>query len=140
MALSNVPVLVQTPKIGLVQCVNADGTNPKTVVTPGTNGSKVTSLTVASNDTASRTFNIFITRSAANYLIGSVTVPAGSGNDGSTPSVNALTSALIPGLPVDNDGQPYLFLQQNDALVVALTTSSVTTAKTVSFAAVYGDF
>ncbi len=141
MAVSATPVFPQTPKHGLVQCVNADGTNKKTVITAGSNGSKVLSLLGASDDTSDRTFLVYVTRSGTSYLIGSCLIPDLSGTDGGTdPTVNLLNSTNIPGLPVDNDGQRYLLLQSGDTLDVALTTGAVTAGKTVHFSSNYADF
>jgi hypothetical protein len=142
MAVTNTAIFPQAPKRGMVQAVNADGTGKKAVVTAGANGAKVVSLTAASDDTSNRSFGIYVTRSATDYLLGTVTVPLAAGTDGSTPSVDLLgggTANLIPGLPVDNDGQRYIFLENGDVLKVAALVA-VTAAKTVHFQANYADF
>ena len=140
MALSNVPVFVQTPNRGIYQYTNGNGTTAETLYTAATNGSKVTAIIATSTDTSNRTFNIFLHNGSTSYLLATAIVPASSGLDGSTPSVNCLNSGLIPGLPVDNDGQQYLFLVSGDTIQVQLTTSSVTSGKFVNFYAVAGDF
>lgn len=140
--MTNTPVFTQTPKIGLVTCVNADGTTAKTVYTAGSNGSKIVALTATSTEVNpnNRTFTVSITRSATAYTLVTVTIPFGSGTDGSTAAVDLLNSTILPSLPLDNDGQKYLFLQSGDTLTVALTTSAVTAGKTVTFAAIAADF
>jgi hypothetical protein len=139
MATSPIPVLVQAPKIGLVQIANADASTQKVVVTAGANGTKVVSLTAASSDTAARVLQISVGRGGTNYIIGSVSVPAGAGTNGTSPSVNLLASTLLPGLPVDNDGQPYVFLQTGDVLQVSSTTT-VTSNTLVHLSAIEADF
>jgi hypothetical protein len=139
MPTSSTPVLVQTPKLGLAQIVNADASNKKTVVTAGANGSKLTALTAASDDTSARVVQVIVTRSATDYVLASVSVPAASGTDGTAAAVNLINSAILPGLPVDNDGQRYLFLESGDTLAVKSTTT-VTAGKTVSAAANFGNF
>jgi len=142
-AVSNTAVFPQTPKRGMVQVANADGTTKKTVVTAGANGSKIVAVTAASDDTGNRTFNIYVTRSGTSYLLGTVTIPTLAGTDGSAPGIDILgggTTNQIPGLPVDNDGQRYILLESGDTLQAALTTGAVTAAKTVHLSAVYADF
>jgi hypothetical protein len=109
------------------------------VLSGGANATKVTALSAASTDNTSRTFNLGIVRSGTFYLITTVTVPASAGFDGTTPSVDMLNATLMPSLPVDNDGQKYLFLQSTDSLQVQLTTGAVNGGKTVSFIAFAGN-
>src|SRR5437868_186174 len=110
-----------TPKAGVVQINNGNGTTAQTLMTGGSTGTKIVGLNLANTDTAAKIAQIFLVRSSTSYLIGSVSVPAGAGNDGSTAAVNALSSAMVPGLPVDNDGNRYLFLQSGDTLTVGVT-------------------
>lgn len=142
MAVSSTAVFPQTPKRGMVQIVPADTTTKKTLVTAGANGSKVVSITAASDDSSNKTFSIYVTRSATDYLLGTVTVPTLSGTDGSAPSVDLLgggTTNQIPGLPIDNDGQRYILLENGDVLKVAALVT-LTAAKTAHFHSNYADF
>ncbi len=135
----NSTVSLQTPKLGLAQIANADASNLKTVVTGGANGSKVPALMLSSSDGTARDVTFGVSRSATFYPLGTVTVPITAGQLAGTPGINAFAPSICPGLPVDSDGQPYLFLQSGDTLdFKALTT--VTAAKAVVGAAPYGDF
>src|SRR5262245_4215102 len=132
---------VKQPRKGLVQIANADASTNKTVVTAGGSGSKVTSLIASSTDTASRDVQVAMVRSATNYILGTTTVAANSGNTAGTPAVDLLNTTVFPAgmLTVDNDGQKHLFLESGDTLVVlALTT--VTSGKLISVHSDYGDF
>lgn len=140
MSLTNNAVFIQQPGLGLANIVNADGTTKKTVVTGGTNGTKVTSLTLTSTDTSSRVVQVWVTRSATSYCLGSVTVAITAGTDGVTAGVSVLTNTLLPGIPVDNDGQAYLILAASDTLQVAVNTGAVTAAKEIDAVAVKADF
>lgn len=133
------PIFVATVNDGVAQIANADASNLKTLVTAGASGTKVTGINLSSTDTVSRVIQLWITRSSVNYLIGSVTVVAGAGNDGATASVAVLSSSLLPNFPLDNDGQPYMLLKSGDVLSISSTTT-VTTAKTVNGYAVAADF
>ena len=137
MAVTNTAVFAQRPRKAVAQLLTGDSTNKKALVTAGADGSKLVSLSASSDDTSNRTIQLFITRSSTDYLIGTAVVPTLAGTDGATLPVDMLS--LIPGLPVDNDGQRYLFLESGDALKVA-TTVAVTAAKAVHLAADYADF
>lgn len=136
----NSVVSVQTPKSGKVQIANADASNQKTVYTGGANGSKISGMILQSTDTSARDVQISITNGGTSYILGTVTVPIGAGNSGSVPSVNAFNNAQLPGLPVDSDGNPYIFLASaSDALTISSLTT-VTSGKLISANAVCGDF
>lgn len=139
MAVTSTPVLVQTPKITPITIVAADASNQKVVATAGANGSKVVGLSATSDDTASRVLVVSLTRSAVNYVLASVTIPIASGTDGIAKAINLLDAAMWPGLPIDNDGQAYFFLESGDTLSVK-TTTTVTAAKTITIVAVFGNF
>jgi hypothetical protein len=137
MAVTSTPALVQNPKITPQSFVNSDGTTKKTIATGGSNGSKLVSLIATSTDTGTRILQLFLTRSAVNYLLGSTLIAIGAGTDGVASSSNLLTS--IPGLPLDNDGQPYIFLESGDTLTAAVTVA-VTAAKEIDVHAIFGNF
>ena len=137
--MATAPIFVGTPKNGKVQIVAADASANKTVVTVGTNGSKIISLNLQSDDTSARDVRVSIVNGGTTYPLGVVTVPIGAGASGTVPSVNALDLSKIPGLPIDTDGNPFVLLITGDTFVVnALTT--VTAAKTITAIAIYGDF
>ena len=138
MAVTATPVFTQTPSLSLAQILPADTTVAKTIVTAGANGTKITALTASSND-AARIVQINLVRSAVVYILTTVTVAANSGTDGTAASVNLLNTTSLPGLPIDNDGQPYLLLKSGDTLTAAVTVT-VTAAKTISIAAIGADF
>jgi hypothetical protein len=135
--MANAATFVGTPRLGLVQIVNADASAQKTVLVAGAAATKVASLLASSTDTSARVLTVSILRSAVNYVLGAMTVPITAGTDGVTATTNLLS--LIPGLPVDNDGQPYVFLAVGDTLQVSSGTT-VTAAKAISISAIGGDF
>lgn len=139
--MSSTPVFVATPKITPASWTNADSANTKkTVCTAGSSGTKLVGLTATSTETANaRVAQIWLTRSATSYLLASVNVPVNSGSDGVTAGINLMGSTLWPGLPVDNDGQSYLFLNSGDTLQVSFTTQ-VTAAKEIDVACYSADF
>ena len=137
--MSASPTFVATPKITPAAFTNADSANTKkTIHTAGASGSKVVSVNATSTETANaRVAQLWLTRSATSYLLGSCNIPVNSGFDGIITTVNLLS--LLPGLPVDNDGQVYLFLESGDTLQ-ASTTTQVASGKEVDIVAIAGDF
>ncbi len=134
------PIFIGSAKNGKVQIVNADSTNWKTVYTAASSGSKITSLIAASDDTAAHDIQISIANGGTNYLLGTVAVAIGAGNSGTVPAVNLLDLTKLVGMPIDSDGNPYIFLINGDTLQVKALVA-VTAAKTVSVSAIsVGDF
>lgn len=133
------PVFVATPKITPAAFTNADSANTKkTIHTAGASGSKVVAVFATSTETANaRVAQLWLTRSATSYLLGSLNIPVNSGFDGSAGTINLLL--LLNGLPLDNDGQPYLFLESGDTLQ-ASTTTQVAAGKEVDITCVAGNF
>ena len=131
MALVNRPVFLQNVKAGVATFTNADSANTKkTLVTADADGTKVVAVLASSDDTSDRLGQLWITRSATSYLVGTTNVVTLAGTNGVADTANLLDVTLIPGLPVDRDGQVYLLLESGDTLQVSFTTQ-VTAAKTV---------
>lgn len=140
MAVTATAAFVQTPHITPASFTNSDSANTKkTICTAGANGSKVVAIVATSTDTSTRIGQLWLTRSATSYLLGSTIVAVGAGTDGAVSSQSMMPLNLYPYLPIDNDGQPYLFLESGDTLQISFTTQ-VTTAKEVDVCAVFGSF
>jgi hypothetical protein len=139
MAVTATPVFVQTPKLGVVnfvEAVDAAGTY-KTLYAAGANGSKITGINIATTDTTvAHVVTLVVTRSAVDYIVGAVNVPVNSGSNGSAVAVDGLS---LSKLPLDNDSQPYLFLQSGDTLRATFATA-LTTSTRIDVACVAADF
>lgn len=119
--MASTPVLVQSPKWSPTTTFASTYT-PNTVqslYSAGSSGSKIVAAIGCNTDTGAKVGQLWVTRSATAYLIGSYSVAAAAGNDGSTSAANLF--GLIPGLPRDNDGQPYLLIQSGDTLGISFT-------------------
>jgi hypothetical protein len=134
--MASTPVFAATPKITPISILPADTTTKKTVCTAGASGAKVVALLVSSTDSAARVVQLYLNRSSTDYLLGAWNITALSGSDGATGTQNLL--AIVSGLPHDNDGQPYIFLENGDLLKVA-TTTTVTAAKEIDVFAIFGN-
>ena len=139
MALTATPVFVQTPKVTRTTFTSADTTTAKTIATAGANGSKVVGIQICSDDTSARAIQFGITRSATFILLGTINLPIAAGTDGAVPAVNGFNPSYMPGLPVDSDGERYIFMESGDTLQAKMVVS-ITAAKTVSVSVVQGDF
>ena len=125
-----------------MQGTDAAGTY-KTIYTAGSSGSKIVAINVSTDDgSATHVLNLTLTRSATDYIIGSYTLPVNSGTDGSAASIDLLRggpNTLIPGLPLDNDGQRYLFLESGDTLRMTFATA-LTASKRINVVTIGADF
>lgn len=139
MAMTSLPALPQNPKSAKVQVLPADASGLKTVYTGGANGSKITAVIATQNDVAN-TIVIGITNTAIFYPLATYTLPANAGQVAGTPSLNLLDPTVIKGLPIDNDGNPYIFLSSASDLLQVKVGTTVTAAKEVDVNAFGADF
>jgi hypothetical protein len=121
-----------------VQLTSATTTVSQLIFTPGADDSGVVAIIVTSNDTAAINLQIFRTVSGTDYLLGTVRIPASSGVGGATASVDVLGSTLLPGLPTDNTGKPYLPVQKTTDTLRAAPLATMTAGKTCTVN-VFGD-
>lgn len=129
------PIFPGTIKTQAVTILPADTTTPKDLITAGANGSKITGINITSDDTAIMVVQLWYHNLTTAYLIGSVSVPTLAGTDGTVPSVSLLNSTAIPSLGEDLS----LMLEGLDKIQVSVV-ATVTTAKTVTVVASYGDY
>lgn len=137
MAVSHQGTYVQLPKLGLAQILNADGASRKTLVTAGADGNKIVGISASSTDSLDRLIQFWVLRGGVFFLLNTVSLLANSGFVGTSPPINVFTN--WGSLPVDNDGQAYLYLESGDVLSVASTTS-VVSLKELDIFAVHGTF
>lgn len=151
MAVQSSPVLPQTPKVSVTQFTSSSpvstvaGSTFATIYTGGTNGTKVTSVFVTNTSTSALiaailTLTSTVSGAAANYPIGSLVLPSLANYDSAVVGQNLFASATIP-LPVDGDGNPYLFLTSSlNTLAAGISSAIQTTGGRVSFTVIAADF
>lgn len=135
MPANTLPIFPLVVKTSAVSFVNADGTTEKTLVTAGSNGTRIDSIAATSTDTATKILVLSVYDGATSYPIGEVTIPIGAGTDGSTLAVKVLSLASMPWL--DSSGS--IFLASTWSLRVAPKTA-VTSAKVTNVVAFSGDY
>jgi hypothetical protein len=98
----------------------ANAATKQNLVTTGANGTLIRSVTVATNNSADRQLNLFYYTGTTATLLASVTVPDLSGSDGGTnPVKNALNTTDFPGLPLDANENPYLWVAAGHSIQAA---------------------
>lgn len=140
------PTFVRQPNRGLVQITTGTGSSVLVTIYTGgsSNGSKVAGLIA----TAFNTSNAFevqwgITNSGVFYGIGTVSVSCGAGSSNSVATINLLGNTNVPGITLDSDGNPFLFLASSlDTLQAKTpaTSSQWTTGAVINLIATTGDF
>lgn len=132
------PLFPQTLVNPVCQVVAADTTVKKTLCTAGASGTKIESISATSDDTSAVVFQLGVTISSVDYILGEVNVPIGSGTNGTAEAVDVLNSTDFPW--IRNDGvNNYLLLAAGSVLYVRAKTA-VTAAKTIQFFAQGGNY
>jgi hypothetical protein len=132
------PIFLQTPQWAGTAYTTASST--ATHVTGGSSGTRVSSLTAHSNSTSAHVFNVGISTGGASLPLAAVSIPASAGSDGVVPPVNLLSPTLIPGLPLDAQGVPYITLPSTSHNLTLTASAAINTGKQVTFHSMYGGF
>jgi hypothetical protein len=139
MTVTATPIFPQTLTTGTAAITNGTASSLVTLYTAGTNGSKIENISVTNTDTNPYTVQVTVTISATNYLLGSISVPASTGNTASAPGLNILANSNFLPLNKDSNGNAYLYLASGDTLKVN-STSTVTSSQQLTFIAQACDF
>lgn len=139
---ANSVVTAQTPNRGIVQFLqgtDAAGTY-KTLYTAGANGSVIKAIWMTSNDaSASHLVTCQIVNSAVKYGGAAVTDPINAGFATAVASINFMSPTNWTGLPLDSDGNPYLFMASGDTLQCTFATA-ITSTDVLNLVAFASDF
>ena len=132
MATNKSPVFLSITKSPGLLIENSDGTAEQTLVTAGTDGAIIQSITVTSDDTNAVDLQLFVNDGTTSHLIGTTNIPTLAGTDGLAPNINLLTG--IRGLQADGS----LVLEASFTLRIAALVT-VTSAKKVTLVSQGGD-
>ena len=132
MAVTATPIYPQSLFVKTTQFLPADTTTAKEILAVQTNGIKVENILVTSTDTSARDLVLYIRQSSTNYLLGTYTIPANSGNTNALVAINLFTVATTA-LPTstDSNGNKFLYLDSGTSLQASMGTS-ITAAKLVN--------
>lgn len=111
---------------------NASGTTITSVYPVQTNGAVVGSINISNTDTNPYTVNIYVVKSAVNYLLATISIPASAGNTTAAPSVELINGQTnIPGLVKDAFGNTKLYIDSSTSIAIGVT-STITSPKQLS--------
>jgi hypothetical protein len=139
MPKTNTLPFTQNIKLSAAVIEPADTTTAKTVFTAGANDSVVKAINVQSTDSAARVLSLFVNNGSTDILIGRVNIPANSGNNGTSATVDLLGGTLMPSLPYDANGKRVLSLPAGYVLKAG-TTTTVTSAAAITVTAIAEDY
>jgi hypothetical protein len=139
MAKSTSLNVTQNIKNPCVSILPADTTTLKTLYTAGANDAVVKAINISSTDTTARNVGLYINNGVSDFLIGVVNVPITAGDTGAVASVDVLASALIPSLPLDQNGKRVLPMQATYILKVGALVA-VTAAKEIDVTCVAEEY
>jgi len=131
--------ITDTIKTPGVSFANADGTTAKTLYTAAADDAVVKAIMVTSTDTAARNLRLIINDGSTDRTIGTVNIPITAGTTGSITAVDMLGAALMPGLPLDQQGKRILPMQAGHILKVAPLVA-VTATFTIDVTAVVEEY
>jgi hypothetical protein len=129
----------QTIKLSAAVITPTETTTAQTVFTAGSNDAVVKAINVASTDTAARVLSLFVNDGSSDILIGRVSIPANSGNNGTAAAIDLLGGTLLPSLPYDANGKRILPLPAG-YILKAGTTTTVTSAQSITVTAMAEDY
>ena len=128
------------PNVGSVAVTAAETTTLQTVYTAGANGSKIIGIIITSNDTSNRDIEVNrVTSTPTTYQLYTVPVPLTAGTAAGVAAVNGMDPTYAKGLPVDNDGNPFIYLAIGDTLQVNAV-ATLTAAKAFNVTVFAEDF
>lgn len=130
MAAGTSPIFEAAPLATGLQFTSADTTSKKTLVTGGTNGTRIDGVYCSTNDTTAVNLAFYIGHGGTDYYIGNVNVPIGSGYT---------TVARTEAMPTLAPALGYLVLASSDTLKVNCV-ATMTAAKTTDIVSQHGDY
>lgn len=139
MAGTSTSIYPQTIKTTVQQILPADTSTLKTLYTGATNGTRIENIWISSTDTSLRDLAFYITVSAVDYLLCTISCPINSGNTNAIGPLNLFQNAFFVGTNFDALGNRYMYLDANATLKVKSTTT-VTAAKVIAFNIQAGDY
>lgn len=142
---TSTPIFPQTIRNAAVSFTATDSTAVKTVITGGTNGTKIEWLNIATTDTAAKDIQFLLSDGTSTFLMTTIPIPASAGSSNSILPISLLAAATAsPYLPyfqfpVDVNGNRYVYLANGWSLRANFT-SALTAAKTATVVLSVGDF
>ena len=140
MSVTATPIYAQKIQAWAYQFVNATSTTKTAIVAAGSNGSQITSMTIASTDTAAQNIIFYLYDGTVYHQLCEINIPANSGNaSAATGPIDVFRNLYFPGLQFDAMGNKVLNIPSGWTLYVSMV-AAVTTAKAIDVVAMGGDY
>ncbi|NJO65016.1 MAG: hypothetical protein HC836_44975 [Richelia sp. RM2_1_2] len=124
MAANTVPIFTDSSRWSLTEFVAADTTALKTLFTAGADGSLITAIIVATQETVANDIIFYANLGGAiDAPIGYLEVPIGAGTNGTTQVASALTDSVLTWPAHDNNDNPVIQLPSNFVLKANMRTT-----------------
>lgn len=139
---ANSVITPQTPNRGIVQFLQGTDTagTYKTLYTAGANGSKCIAGWETNNDgSATHLITVQVVNTAVKYGGVAFNTISNDGFADSKPARSFLAGAVWGGLPLDSDGNPFIFLASGDTLQATFATA-LTASTLINLEVVCADF
>jgi hypothetical protein len=134
------PILPQTVAPAVASFANADGTTIKAILTAGSNGTKITAVTISSTDGTARDMKFYAHDGSTNHLLCTVQVPANSGNTNALAPVDLFRATMCPGLSFDSNGNREMFIKSGWSLRAGAGTAVTAAAAIAVICTSAGDY
>lgn len=135
--MSATAMFIGSVRSPVLSIANADATSFKSLMAAGASGSRLDLLSITNSDASNAyVVQLAVQISGVDYVIGEVSVPAGSGTNGTAKAVNALNSTDLPQL---SNTLNVLFLATG-ATLRAKSKTTVSGANTLHFVGAGGDY
>lgn len=141
MAVTATPIYAQKVQAWAYQFVNATSTTKEIIAAAGSNGSQVTSITVASTDSAAQNIIFYLYDGSVYHQLCEISIPANSGNTSNTTGpVDVFRNVYAPGLQLDPFGNKVLNIPSGWTLYASMVAAVTSGSHAIDVIAQGGDY
>lgn len=126
MAVTSTPAMPQAPNNKCTIIQNSDSTNKVTIFTAGSNGSRLDTVSVATDDTSNVTLHFWLTDGTTEIRLDTVVITAAYGTNGTNRAVDVLS--LLSCAKADGDNVRQMWLKTG-CILKAAANAAVTSGK-----------
>lgn len=120
-------IVAFTKGIGVkpLQFLSTDGATFKQIYAPDDPASRINFMAISNTSVTQQIVQLRLNNSLSGEIapLGTITVPAGAGTNGSVPIVSGLNRGNLPWIQIDSDGNPFMDLNLDMNLEMGLLTT-----------------
>jgi hypothetical protein len=136
-------IVAFTKGIGVkpVAFTNTDGTAAKQIYAPADPASRINFLAISSTSASQKYLLLQLHNTITGDVasLGTITIPAGAGTNGSVQIVSGLNRGNLPWIQIDSDGNPFIDLNLNMNLEMKLL-AALATGETITITTSGGSY